>query len=1009
MLRRLMVFILTLGTVCVSSPIFAQSCSGTGTGGCQQVTCANGLTTAVSGTVYAPNGVDPLPNILVYVPTTALNAFKDGVTSTTVDSFANLVSGSPLVQTTTLANGTFTLNNVPPGSDIPLVIQAGRWRREFVISTVSSCVTTPLTAATPYTQTQGGSSSLASYGEGTSIRFAKTQGEGDIPKIAIITGKVDAAECTLRKMGLADSEFTNYTTNISGGSEPGRVNLFTGSSSAGAEINSSTPTEDTLMGNAIGTYSSSVPLSGFNVLMLPCQGESSAPVGADGLSNFLAFVNDGGRASVTHKSGYYLNTNFPGAASWDVSGLSSLADDPDVATINKSFSSGSTLASWLQDMGATSTLGDVSISTLKLDQYGVNSPAQVWLNYNGAAVSIGGHTVTDPAMMFSFYAPWGNAADAQYGRVMFYEYHVDNASVSSSSTASEGGGSPGNVFPNECVDDSNSDRALATGTAAKSPTTNMSAQEHMLEYSLFDLMNFAVPVVSTDVSLGITTSTLAGVSTETFTGGQDYTVGVSVTNDGTSAITTIPTVTLAVTLPAGLTPVAMTDPLGNWSCNVSTLTCTLLNSLADTVGNNSNSISLAVSVAANVAAGSGSIGATVSSTGFVASTTDDVTLTVDAAPAGTVTGPAETGVTSTEVGSTTTSAGTVTFAVSAGTTISSILVVTEGFTGKDFTNAGSGTCTAKTYGSATTCTVIVNFSPLYPGQRNGAIEILDGSTLLDTAYISGIGIAPEAIFLPGTQGTVASGIASNSFDDVAVDVLGNVYIADYANNQVLKETLASGSYTQSTAFSSLSGPAGIAIDGAGNLYIADAAGNQVLKQTLVSGSYTQSTVVSGLLNPSGVAVDGSGNVYIADTGNDRILLESLSGSTYIQSVIVSGLSNPARVAVDESGDVFVADTGNNRVIVETLSNGAYSQSVVAGSLSAPSGVAVDGNGNVYIADTGNNRVIEEQLVSGSYVENTLVTGLNAPHGLTVDEHGNLYIADYGDSKLYRQDYSVRRA
>src|SRR5579863_1314550 len=111
----------------------AQSCSGTGTGGCQQIACPDGGTTSITGTVFAPNGTDPLPNILVYVPTTSLTSFTDGVstTSPTVDNAANLVSGSPLVQTTTANNGTFTLTNVPPGSNIPLVIQAGRWRRQF--------------------------------------------------------------------------------------------------------------------------------------------------------------------------------------------------------------------------------------------------------------------------------------------------------------------------------------------------------------------------------------------------------------------------------------------------------------------------------------------------------------------------------------------------------------------------------------------------------------------------------------------------------------------------------------------------------------------------------------------------------------------------------------------------------------------------------------------------------------------------------------------------------------
>src|SRR5579871_354691 len=74
-----------------------------------QGSCSNGSSTQITGTVYAPNGTDPLPNILVYVPATTLNAFTDGVSTTNpvVDNAANLVSGSPIVQTTTGANGQF--------------------------------------------------------------------------------------------------------------------------------------------------------------------------------------------------------------------------------------------------------------------------------------------------------------------------------------------------------------------------------------------------------------------------------------------------------------------------------------------------------------------------------------------------------------------------------------------------------------------------------------------------------------------------------------------------------------------------------------------------------------------------------------------------------------------------------------------------------------------------------------------------------------------------------------
>lgn len=935
----------------------AQSCSGTGVGGCQQVSCPNGGTTSVSGTVYAPNGADPLPNILVYVPTTTLTAFTDGVSSTNpvLDDAATLVSGTPLVQTTTAANGTFSLTNVPPGSNIPVVIQAGRWRRELVISSVASCQNTAVT-----TVTQGGPNSLAGYGESTPVRFAQNQGEGDIPKMALVTGSSDSLECSLRKMGIADTEFTDYTVDVSsGGSSPGRVNLFEGTGHSGVVPGSTTHTENTLVASTSTNFSSSL-LGNYNVLVLPCQGDATDYTTADGRGNVITFTGVGGRIFATHRSRYYISDQAPinGAANW----TSDTSLSNSTATITTSFTDGLTLAQWLQDIGATTNQGQVAMTSLFNDQSGVNSPTQVWATLANSDVA-----------QFSFYTPVGAAAASQYGRVMFNEYHVDGSNSGGSVT-----------FPAEC-----------TGTMAKASA--MSAQEHMLEYSLFDLMSFAVPVSSTNVSLSITPSP------SSFTGGDAAdTITIGATNDGTSTIAVSPTVTLSVTLPAGLTASSMTDPSGNWSCNVNTLSCTLLNPLAVS---GSNSVTLTVSVAANVSDGSSPVGATIASTGFVASTSGNISLTVAAAPPGTVTAPEDTDVAATNVGTTSSSPATVNFALSAGTVVSSVLVVTEGFTGQDFTNAGSGTCTAQTYTNAATCSVVVNFSPLYPGPRNGAIELLSGNNVLATSYISGVGNGPAALFQPGTQITVATESGSSNFDDAAVDIMGNVYVVDYPNHQVLKETLSGGHYTQSTAFSSLIGPKGVAIDGAGNIYIADTLVGNVYKETLVNGTYTQTIVGIGLNHPDGVTVDGNGNVYIADSGNNRILLETLADGTYNQSVIDSGLSNPWRVAVDVAGNVYVADTGNNRVLLETLSNGTYTESPIVSGLNSPQGVAVDGNGSVYIADTGNNRILEEQLVSGSYVQTVLVAGLNAPRSVVVDELGNLYISDYGDNKLFKQDFS----
>src|SRR5438309_234730 len=174
MLRRLLIPAITLAILGVWSPASAQTCTNL----ClQQTTCSGGGTTSISGTVSAPNGTDPLPNVLVYVPNAQITAFTPGVSCTDA---GQPVSGSPLVGTVTATDGTFTLTNMPVGSNIPLVIQAGRWRRKVTIPTVSSCSNTALPA--------------------TLTHLPTAHNEGDIPHIAVVTGASDAVECALRKI-----------------------------------------------------------------------------------------------------------------------------------------------------------------------------------------------------------------------------------------------------------------------------------------------------------------------------------------------------------------------------------------------------------------------------------------------------------------------------------------------------------------------------------------------------------------------------------------------------------------------------------------------------------------------------------------------------------------------------------------------------------------------------------------------------------------------------------------
>jgi len=396
----------------------AQSCNNLQ---CEQVTsCPAGTTTSITGTVYAPNGTDPLPNVTVYIPNAPVAAFTPGVSCPVVGAPP---SGSPLVGTVTNVQGYFELDNVPVGANIPLVIVSGRWRRQIVVPATTACTATAL--------------------DPTAAVMPQNQSQGDIPRIAIATGAVDQVECVLRKVGISDSEFTDPTGT-------GRINFFTGSGGPGATISSQTPTQASLMENAS-------TLDNYDVLMLPCQGTPNNNVvggalGTEELANFVNYANAGGRVYSSHYSYAWMVNNppFNTVVNWTTSAET---DPPNgIATVNMGFTAGQTLSNWLQDVGASTTPGQIAVNTLRVDFNGVNPPTQSWLTLD---------ITGNPVMQFVFNTPIAPAGQTinQCGRVLYNEYHVEG-----------GTSSPADTFPNEC-----------------SPSATMTPQEKLLEYMLFEL------------------------------------------------------------------------------------------------------------------------------------------------------------------------------------------------------------------------------------------------------------------------------------------------------------------------------------------------------------------------------------------------------------------------------------------------------------------------------------------------------------------------------------------
>jgi hypothetical protein len=94
--------------------------------------CPTGTQTTISGTVTTPNGLDPVPGAVVYVPSSGITDFPQTVAC---DVCGGDTSNPALVSTTTGPDGTFTLGPLPtdpgaqPGFTVGVVVEKGRFRR----------------------------------------------------------------------------------------------------------------------------------------------------------------------------------------------------------------------------------------------------------------------------------------------------------------------------------------------------------------------------------------------------------------------------------------------------------------------------------------------------------------------------------------------------------------------------------------------------------------------------------------------------------------------------------------------------------------------------------------------------------------------------------------------------------------------------------------------------------------------------------------------------------------
>ncbi len=334
---------------------------------------------------------------------------------------------------------------------------------------------------------------------------------------------------------------------------------------------------------------------------------------------------------------------------------------------------------------------------------------------------------------------------------------------------------------------------------------------------------------------------------------------------------------------------------------------------------------------------------------------------------------------------------------------------------------------------------------------NERIRRVDAATGIITTIAGTGGFGASGDNGPATSASI--GVSPG----VAVDGLGNVYIADYPDSLVRRVDATTGVITTfagagtggdggPAASAQLDGPASLAVDHLGNVYISDQGDARIRRVDVTTGVIT---TVAGNGTPGyggdggvatsaeidqadGVTLDDHDNIYIADSGNSRI--RRVDAMTHIITTVAGNgvegfggdgglatsaqLDGPTGVAVDRLGNVYITDSNNQRLrrvdattnIITTVAGTGTAATdgdgglATSAQLSFPQGVTVDGLGNVYVTDIHTRRV---DAATGVITTIASDVQLQSAYSVAADALGNIYISDMTGQRVYRVDAATQ--
>jgi diguanylate cyclase (GGDEF)-like protein len=282
---------------------------------------------------------------------------------------------------------------------------------------------------------------------------------------------------------------------------------------------------------------------------------------------------------------------------------------------------------------------------------------------------------------------------------------------------------------------------------------------------------------------------------------------------------------------------------------------------------------------------------------------------------------------------------------------------------------------------------------------------------------------------------------------ICISDMGELYIADRGNHVIRRinkdETIVTiagcGAYGYAgdgdlAIRAKLNKPSGVAVDLLGNLYIADT-GNHCIRKVDVSGiistyagtgregntRYKESATNYCLSRPGGVVVDDRGNLYTNDYGNNRIVQ---IGDGYAKELNIIGncknrdlIDKPYGLAVTRNGQwLYIANLGHNNILRYDLKGDVTTiiNITIGGAKIEPYWIDIYGERYLFVADAANSCIIVYDIFMNKIIY--IIGGpdpgyrdaknrdgeikFNIPAGIAVEQSLNkAYIVDYANNAI----------